>query len=243
MSDPKYFQKAVYYGLKTKVGGEDIRDIPFAYASEAISISVHQLTQNGPPAFLTRDEFAKDREGLKSVAAELRTEGQELGTHKPETIKKAKDQIMATKAKIEATLPHNSQEYRDAEKYVKALYGLASMLETPAVNVLLAGVEKRPDATLGDLMEFMAAYNLRFGAAETPRQKAVYRKIYPMLAMTRDNVMVGAQPPRRQPKPGRTEPPARFSTAWATTRPKARRRPRPRSQVKFKQPGRSGASR
>ena len=51
---------------------------------------------------------------------------------------------MATKAKIEATFPQNSQERRDAEKYIKALYGLASMLETPAVNVLLAGVEKRP---------------------------------------------------------------------------------------------------
>ena len=34
---------------------------------------------------------------------------------------------------------------QSAEKYVKALYGLASMLETPAVNVLLAGVEKRPE--------------------------------------------------------------------------------------------------
>jgi hypothetical protein len=189
LSDPKVFQKAVYYGLKVKVGGEDIRDIPFQYASAAISTSVHQLTQGGPPAALKNDEFGPDREKLKALAAELRKEGEELGTHKPETIKKAKDQIMATKAKIEAKLPQNSQEYRDAMKYVKALYGLASMLETPAVNVLLAGVEKRPEASLGDLMEFMMTYNLRFGAAETPRQRAVYLKIYPMLTKVRDDVI------------------------------------------------------
>ncbi len=188
MGDPKIFPKAVYYGSKLKVGGEDIRDIPFQYASAAISTSVHQLTQGGPPPSLKGDNFAADRASLKAIAAELRTEGEELGTHKPETIKKAKDQIMATKAKIEATFPKGSAERLEAEKYVKALYGLASMLETPAVNVLLSGVENRPEATLGDLMDFMATYNLRFGAAETPRQKAVYAKLYPMLAKVRSEV-------------------------------------------------------
>ena len=197
LSDPKVFQKAVYYGAKTKIGGESIRDIPFQYASAGISTSVHQLTQGGPPAALKRDEFGPDREQLKAIAAELRKEGEELGTHKPETIKKAKDQIMATKAKAEATLPKNSQEFRDAEKYIKALYGLASMLETPAVNVLLAGVEKHPDATIGDLLEFMMTYNLRFGASETPRQREVYMMLYPMIAKLRDEVVPvpGSAPP------------------------------------------------
>jgi hypothetical protein len=191
LSDPKIFQKAVYYASKMKVGGEDIRDIPFQYASAAISTSVHQLTQGGPPPFLKREDFATDRASLKAIAAELKTEGEELGTHKPETIKKAKDQIMATKAKIEKTFPQGSAERLEAEKYVKALYGLASMLETPAVSVLLAGVDKRPEATLGDLMDFMATYNLRFGAAENARQKAVYNKLYPMLARVRSEINPG----------------------------------------------------
>ena len=197
VNDPKLFQKAIYYGTKVKVGGEAIRDIPFQYASAGISTSVHQLTQGGAPAALRRDEFGPDREKLKAVAAELRKEGEELGTHKPETIQKAKDQIMATRAKVEATFPRNSQEFRDAEKYIKALYGLASMLETPAVNVLLAGVDKRPEATLGDLMEFMAAYNLRFGASTTPRQREVYMMLYPMLDKLRDELVPvpGSAPP------------------------------------------------
>ena len=201
LSDPKLFRKAVYYGTKVKVGGEDIRDIPFEYASAMISVSVHQLTQGDPPAALLRDEFGPDRDKIKAITAELRKEGEELGTHKPETIKKAKDQIMATKAKIEATLPKNSQEYRDAERYILAINGLASMLDTPAVNVLLAGVENRPEASLGDLMDFMATYNLRFGAATTPRQQVVYRKLFPMLDKLRDEAVPvpGSVPPNGFP--------------------------------------------
>ncbi len=49
LSDPKIFQKALYAASKIKVGGETIRDIPFQYASAAISVSVHQLTQGGAP--------------------------------------------------------------------------------------------------------------------------------------------------------------------------------------------------
>jgi hypothetical protein len=73
------------------------------------------------------------------------------------------------------------------------------MLETPAVNVLLAGVEKHPDASLADLMQFMTSFNLRFGAAETARQKEVYRMLYPMLVSVRDQVV---------PTPGSTPEPS-----------------------------------
>ena len=37
------------------------------------------------------------------------------------------------------------------------------MLETPAINILLAGVENRPEHHLGDLLTFMESFNLRFG--------------------------------------------------------------------------------
>ena len=45
------------------------------------------------------------------------------------------------------------------------------MLNTPAIDVILAGVENRPDATLGELLNFMTAFNLRFGVASTPQQR------------------------------------------------------------------------
>jgi hypothetical protein len=190
LKNPKLFKQALYAAGKIKVGGEAIRDIPFQYASAAISVSVHQLTQGGAPPILKNGEaFADDRTALKAIAAELRKEGDETGTHKPETLQKAKDQILATKAKIESTLPKGSPDRVAADKYIKALYGFVRMLETPAVNVLLAGVEKHPEASLSDLMQFMTTFNLRFGAAETDRQKAVYQQLYPLLVKVRTEVV------------------------------------------------------
>ena len=189
LNDPRLFPKAVYYGAKVKVGGDTIRDIPFQYAAAAISISVQQLVQGDPPACLRRDEFTADLATLRAIVTELRQQSEELGEDKPETIKKAKDQVLAIRAKVEATFPRNSQDFRDANRYLKALYGLASMLETPAVNVLLAGVEKRPEATLGDLMEFMSDYNLRFGASTTNRQRQVYLTLFPLLSKLREEVV------------------------------------------------------
>ncbi|WP_435007890.1 hypothetical protein P12x_005153 [Tundrisphaera lichenicola] len=189
LSNPRIFQKAVYQGSKLKLGGELIRNIPFSYAAAAISISFHQLTQGRPPACLRRDEFTPDIEKLKEIVAELRREGEESGTTKPETILKAKDQIVVIRTKVEATFPRSSQDFRDASRYLKALYGLATMLETPAVDLLLAGVENRPEATLGDLLAFMAAYNLRFGASQNPQQRQAFLTLQPMLTKIRDELI------------------------------------------------------
>jgi hypothetical protein len=197
LSNPKVFQKSVYYGGKIKLGGETIRNIPFQYASAGISTSVHQLTHGGAPDCMKkREEFVPYRDRLKAIAAQIRKEAEETGSPKPETITKGKDEIMALKAKVEEVFPQSSQDRRDSMKFIKAIYGLASMLETPAINVLLSGVEKHPDASVGDLLGFMSAYNLRFGASETPAQKQIYQTLYPMIAKLRDEVSgtPGAEP-------------------------------------------------
>ena len=49
-------------------------------------------------------------------------------------------------------------------------------------------MEKRPDATLGELLGFMNAFNLRFGPATTPKQKEVYDSLYPKLVDLRNQI-------------------------------------------------------
>ena len=68
------------------------------------------------------------------------------------------------------------------------------MFETPAIGVLLAGVENRPEATVGDLLGFMSAYNLRFGASTTLAQQQVYRSLFPMISQLRAQVAADAGP-------------------------------------------------
>ena len=62
------------------------------------------------------------------------------------------------------------------------------MMETPALDLLLAGVENRPEATLGELLGFMNAFNLRFGAATTPDSREAYDSLYPKLVDLRNQI-------------------------------------------------------
>ena len=213
LSDPKIFANAVYVAGKKKVGGEAIRDIPFQYASAAISVSVHQLTQGGAPAVLKNNAaFDTDRTALRALAAELRKEGDETGTHKPETIQKAKDQILATKAKIEATLPKELRRPRGRGQVHQGPLWLRQDAGDPRrqrpagrrgeAPRRLAG---RPDAIHGQLQPPVRG-------RPDPRQKEVYRQLYPMLVQLRNEVVPtpGSTPDNQPSTVGHDAPIAAF---------------------------------
>jgi len=91
----------------------------------------------------------------------------------------------------------NSLESKQADRYLKALHGLVVMLKTPKLDGYLEGVEKRNDASVGELLNFMTSFNLRFGPAVTPPQRKAYTELYPQLAKLRDEsakAMAGSTP-------------------------------------------------
>jgi hypothetical protein len=136
--------------------------------------------------------------------------------------------IHRVREKVEATVPKGTRQRTEAEKYLKALFGLTRLLETPAVDVLLAGVEKRPDTTLGDLLAFMSAFNLRFGVANSPRQKEVYREIYPLLVALRNEVAAAAPATAAAATDGETRPSEFFAgIPMENLDPKERKTPAP----------------
>jgi hypothetical protein len=204
INNPRVYSRSLK-AARTKVPGARIRDIPFQKAAAAITTSVEQIIREGPPAVLKTDTFAGEREALKPLGAELRAQIEQEGKPDPSTLRKVQDVLMRVRGKVEATIPKNTRERREAEAYLKPLYGLMRMLQTPAIDVLLAGVEKRPETTLGDLVGFMQAFNLRFGVARTPRQQDAYRDLYPSLVVLRDEAAQAAKgaaapaPPRALP--------------------------------------------
>ena len=179
INDPRVYSR-VLEGAKEKIGGDAIRDIPFQYAAAAITTSFDRISQGPPPAVLLKPEYEANRTArVKAVGQEVRNQIEEGGSPNPETVAKASTLINALEAQVDKTLARNSRERVEAEKYLKSLHGLLDMLLTPAINVLLAGVENRPEATLGDLLTFMNAFNLRFGATSTPRQRQIYEAALP----------------------------------------------------------------
>ena len=175
----------------TKIPGTWIREIPFQKASAAITMSVDDLTQGGPPPALKVEALDADRKAFKETAAALRKQNLETGTFDPETVEKGRDQVRAVRAKVEKLYPAGSRERLESERYLKALLGLLKMLETPASDVLFSGLEKRPEVTLADLISFMKAYTFRFGVADKPEQKDIYSRLYPLLLKLRDEADAG----------------------------------------------------
>src|SRR5206468_2915311 len=106
----------------------------------------------------------------------------------PETIRQLQDLVNKTEAKVDRILPANSRQRTETDKYLKALHGLIAMLQTPAIDVLVSGVQNRPEATLADLLGFMNAFNLRFGVASTPQQRMAYDALYPQLVTLRNQI-------------------------------------------------------
>jgi hypothetical protein len=187
INDPRVYAKALQ-GANVKIGGQTIRNIPFQYAAAAITVSIHQLTRGGPPQALLTPQFEPERTAIKALGQELRRQIEADKNPDPETIKNLLELINKAEAKADTILPANSRDRNEADKFLKALHGLIAMLETPAIDVILSGAEKRPEATLGELLGFMNSFNLRFGVAATPEQRQIYDSLYPKLVDLRNQV-------------------------------------------------------
>jgi hypothetical protein len=198
IEDPRVYSRSLR-GSSARIGGQTIRNVPFRYAPGAITVSIERLTNGQPPAALLTAAFDEDRAAFKVLGQEIKRDLQQGEKPNPDTVSKALVIVDKAEAKADRILPANTKDRVEADKYLKALHGLLGMLQTPALDILLSGVEEHPEATLGQLLSFMSAYNLRFGEASTPVQKTAYNAIYPKLVELRAEVapaLAGAPPPQ-----------------------------------------------
>jgi hypothetical protein len=171
---------------RTRLHSLQVRDIPLHYAPAAVTFSVNQLLQDGPPPVLRNGAFVTERTALATFTAEVRKELGEREELRPEAIARGLELIWATWARVEAVLPAGTVARREAEAYLKGWSVLCPLLGTPAADVLLAGTGGRPETRLGELVSVMSLHDLRFGVARMPRQREVYGELYPLLASFRD---------------------------------------------------------
>jgi hypothetical protein len=87
------------------------------------------------------------------------------------------------------TLPWPSKAREEAAKFLKTLAGLIRLLERADTTDAFNQLRAIHTTTLGNLIAFMEIYNLRFGAATTPRQRAVYRDLFAKIDPVRDQVV------------------------------------------------------
>jgi hypothetical protein len=187
INDPRVYTKALK-GADTKISGEKVRLIPFQYNAAGITMSIHQLATDSLPSALRRSEFAADRDALRSLDQQILDEIDENDTPNPATVQKFLAAVIAAEEKAATLFPPNGLDAKQASRYLMALHGLVAMLKAPVLDEFLNGVEKRPEVTLGELLNFMTAFNLRFGPATTPAQRTIYSELFPQLVRLRDQV-------------------------------------------------------
>ena len=188
LSDPRVSTSSLRLA-KDKIPARLIRAIPFVNASEAVTISLDQLTaENGWPVALRDARFAEERTAYSEAVDKALKEDSE-GDISPKTIEAMRAALSKLKAKLEAVPPADRARFGEAEAYLKSLYGMTRMLERPDYEKIVAELDSIKETTLGSLLGFMHTFNLRFGKPTTPEQRAAYEQIYPIVAQHRDRVI------------------------------------------------------
>ena len=214
----------------TPIDSKLITDIPFRNASEAVTIILSQVkgATKWPPA-LDMTRFAEEKKTFEEVADQARKEDEE-GEISPQTLAKAHALVSSLSPSSTAMPLADSRDNQAALRFVKTLAGLIRLLEKPDTQRSARPVAHGQDHVVGNLIGFMHVYNLRFGAATTPRQKIDLRAALPRARR-------GARPRHQrgqarqhadQPRP--TQPRrATSSTRWTSmsSRAKTRRIPAP----------------
>ena len=190
LSDPKILSGSTLRLANAKVPAKVIRDTPFRDATDAITITLSQLTdEKSWPAVLRDDKFDAERKAyIKAVADALEQDTE--GDIPPATVRQVRQTISDLYKKVGETIPKTRQpDHLNAMNYLKGLAGFSRMLERSNVEQILSELEKIEDTSVGNLLAFMHSYNLRFGTAETVKQRAAYQTLYPTMVATRDKLI------------------------------------------------------
>jgi len=179
--NPATADRSLQY-IKTPLRSDIIANIPFEVATEGMTACLDSMTMDGQWPLALRDEaFAPERQALRSAVQDALKQD-EQGNLDPETIVAVGTAVNKLRLKFEKLVPENNPDYIPARDAIKAMAGLTKMLYSPQMDKILAELEDYQGTTLGDLLGFMQAFNLRFAPANSYKQRMIYNKLYPMLA-------------------------------------------------------------
>ena len=185
---PKVYAKVLQMADQP-LPGAAVKRIPFTYAAGGLTYSLDELIRReNVPAIFKDPAFDPQRKALRALAAEIRQAADERGRPKHETLEQVRAELDRARATLEKLTAAGSKQRLDGERYLKALYGVSRMLETPSYDVYLAAAGKQPTVPLRDVLMFMHSFNLRFGVARTAEDREIYSRLYGALSDLRQKV-------------------------------------------------------
>jgi len=172
--------------VKTPISPAAIREIPFEWDSEAIAICLDQLTgQDSLPPVLMLPTYLDNRTALHAAVQPALAEDAK-GEVSVATRKHIDEAVASFRSKFVKTTPDFDPGYQDGLAYFTTMASLSRLLNDPSMKAFLAQLDDNKERTVGDLVAFMNAYNLRFGPATSERQIEIYSRLVPALTAIRD---------------------------------------------------------
>jgi hypothetical protein len=165
-----------------EVSAAVIREIPFEWDTEAITICIDQLTaKDSLPPVLADSRFLEARNAMRSaIEAAIREDAK--GSVSAKTAKAASDAVDRFHDQFVKNVQEFSPGYNEASDYFSTLASLVRLLNDPSMKKILADLTDGKPHTIGQVIGFMNAFNIRFGPASSPRQVAIYEQLAPVLA-------------------------------------------------------------
>ena len=151
------------------------------------------------PPLLMRPTYVDERNALHS-AVQAALEEDAKGTVSSATSKRIAEAVSNFRAKFLKTTSDFELGYNDSLDYFTVMASLSRLLNDPSMQAFLKQLDNGQERTVGDLIAFMNAHNLRFGAATTDHQIAIYAGLVPVLTAIRDapaSQSAGASAPDR----------------------------------------------
>jgi hypothetical protein len=203
LSDPRLGSSALR-AATAPIDAKTIAEVPFENSTERVTIMLDQLRKALKwPEVFDEERFANDKKLFDEIVTRMRKEDEE-GEIQPKTLQQARALVNDLRTKITAQPLKNEDDHRAATRFLNAATALIGLLDKPDTRAALAELRKVKDTTIGNLLGFMHAYNLRFAPATNLKEKQVYQRLYETLGPTRDQILSEAKldlRPRSQANP------------------------------------------
>jgi hypothetical protein len=188
LSDPR-LGSAALRAADAPVQASLIAEVPFLVAADRVSFMLDDLRGSVKwPEVFEEDRFTSDKKTFDDLVAQIRKEGQD-GEVSPRSLRAARGFVSDLTAKLDAQPLKDPDDQADATKFLTACTSIVALLEKPEIGPAILELRKIQDTTIGNLLGFMHAYNLRFGAATTVKEREAYQRLFVILDQTRDQVL------------------------------------------------------
>jgi hypothetical protein len=179
-------------GSDLKLTGDMIKLIPLQFAQRGIIISLDRLSVNdGWPLAITGPEFQAPRsqyEAIVKEAKELEGDAKLPDQRIIDAINAVAQMQKIAKSDLDSKAITGPQ-YAEAERFLKSLAAMLQAARQPDIRKILRQAAEKPEIPLANAVAFMEVFNLQFGAAKSPEEKALYlQTLQPMLSELRNRV-------------------------------------------------------